>query len=116
MEMVKNILKMEITLLENIEMGNLMDLENFIGIMVIAIKENLLMVKGMVMEYGRVRLKKELISIEDNMQMIKNVDKEYLNMLTGLNMKDILQMTKDVDMVKLDGKTRLLTRVIGQMD
>jgi len=71
-------------------MGNLMVLGNFIGIMVISIKENLSMVKGMAMGCGRVKPKKELTYIKVNMQTIKNVDKEYLNMLMEQNMKGIL--------------------------
>ncbi|CAD8164846.1 unnamed protein product [Paramecium octaurelia] len=78
--------------------------------------KNLSMVKEMVMECGRVKHKKVQIYIKVNMLMIKKVDKEYLNMLMELNMKGILQMTRDVDMVRLHGKTRLLTRVIGWMD
>lgn len=50
------------------------------------------------------------------MLMIRNVDREYLNMQMEQNMKAISLMTKDVDMEKLNGKIGLLTRVIGWMD
>lgn len=59
MAMVKSILKMVITLLENIEMVNLMVMGNFIGIMVIFIKENLSMVNEMAKECGKVKPKKD---------------------------------------------------------
>ena len=59
MAMVKSILKMVITLLENTEMVNLMVVVNFIGIMVIVIKESLSMAKEMVQEFGKAKHKKE---------------------------------------------------------
>ena len=55
----RSISKMEITLLESIKMGNLMDMENTSGAMEIFIKDNLLMVCEMVREYGKIKLEKE---------------------------------------------------------
>lgn len=59
MGMVRNILKMVIILLENIEMANLMVKVNLIGIMGISIRGNSLMAKGMVMGFGKAKHKKE---------------------------------------------------------
>ncbi|CAD8131194.1 unnamed protein product [Paramecium sonneborni] len=90
MVIVKSILRMVIILRENIKMVNLMVMVNFIGIIVIVIRVNL----QKDLEFGKVKYKKEQIQIKDNMQMIKNGEKEYLNMLMELNIKVILLMIK----------------------
>lgn len=70
----------------------------------------------MEMEFGKIKQEKELIVIEVNMQMIRNVDKEHLNMLTEHCIMAILLMIRDVDMEKWFGVIKLLIRDIGKMD
>jgi hypothetical protein len=70
----------------------------------------------MEMEFGKIKQEKELIVIEVNMQMIRNVDKEHLNMLTEHYIMAILLMIKDVDMEKWFGVIKLLIKDIGKRD
>ena len=70
----------------------------------------------MEMEFGKIKQEKELIVIEVNMQMIRNVDKEHLNMLTEHYIMAILLMIRDVDMEKWFGVIKQLIRDIGKMD
>jgi hypothetical protein len=70
----------------------------------------------MEMEFGKIKQEKELIVIEVNMQMIRNVDKEHLNMLTEHYIMAILLMIRDVDMEKWFGVIKLLIKDIGKRD